>query len=68
METRKVSHILAAKCLVSDTQVDLDLTAPDWTRVTLTDAASGVRIGPRKTVALVSGSSEGSAALAARLV
>ena len=64
---KKMSRILAAKRLVSDAQADPGLAAPDWTRAALTDAASGVRIGPGKTVALVSGSPEDSAALAARL-
>lgn len=64
---KKMSRILAAKRLVSDAQADPGLAAPDWTRAALTDAASGVRIGPGKTVALVSGSPEESAALAARL-
>ena len=64
---KKISRVMKAQPMVSDDAVDLGHPPVDWTRASLTDGATGVRIDPARITALVAASPLETSGIAARL-
>ncbi|MFT0848145.1 ABC transporter ATP-binding protein [Actinomycetaceae bacterium L2_0104] len=64
---KKISRVMKAKPIVDDAAVDPARPELDWSRVSLTDGATGLRIDPGKITALVAASPLETSGIAARL-
>ena len=64
---KKISRVMRAEPLVTDAAADPSAPPVDWTRASLTDGATGVRINPGRITALVASSALETSGIAARL-